>query len=266
VLHSKDTVSSKELDSKGIFLTNTNYFENLILSESIRHDSYDTFEDKMTGKIGVKYNFTNDISISSNYGTAYRTPSLFELYAGYYGNANLLPETTKSFDISGVYKHFSATYYNNRVDNLIGSNPSTYVYEQVSGKSRLKGFELAYKNTVVEDLILDLGYNRLWAKNQNNQELQRRAKDTFRGALDYYGIAKMHVGLNAHYIGSRYDDLTQTKQTGRYTLWGAVVNYDATENLSFYLKGDNLSDKLYQEVDGYGAAGRSLYVGLNARF
>jgi vitamin B12 transporter len=266
VLHTKDTVSTKELNSKGVFLTNTNHLDNLILTESIRHDAYDTFNDKTTGKIGAKYNFTNDIALSTNYGTAYRVPSLFELYAGYYGNPNLQPETTKSFDITGSYKHLSATYYNNLVDNLIGSNPSTYVYEQVSGKSRLKGFEIAYKNSIANDWVLDLGYNRLWAKNQNNQELQRRAKDTLRSSLDYYGINKVHCGLNAHYIGTRYDDLAQTKQTGRYTLWGAVVNYDATENLSFYLKGDNLTDKLYQEVDGYGTAGRSFYVGLNARF
>lgn len=265
-LHSKDTVSAKELDSKGVFLTNTNRLNNLILTESIRHDAYDTFKDKTTGKIGVKYNFTEDISLGSNYGTAYRTPSLFELYASYYGNANLQPETTKSFDITGSYKHFSITYYNNLVDNLIGYNPLTYVYEQVTGKSRLKGYELSYKNTVASDLVLDLGYNRLWAKNQNDQYLQRRAKDTFRSTLDYYGFNKLHLGINTHYIGTRYDDITQTKQTGRYTLWGAVVNYDATPHLGFYLKGENLTDKLYQEVDGYGTAGRSLYVGLNAKF
>ena len=266
VLNSKDTVSAKELDSKGVFITNTNRLDNFILSESIRHDAYDTFEDKTTGKIGAKYNFTNDVSLSTNYGTAYRTPSLFELYASYYGNTYLQPETTKSFDITGSYKHLSVTYYNNLVDNLIGSDPSTYVYEQVHGKSRLKGFEIAYKNTVATDLILDLGYNRLWAKNQDEQNIQRRAKNTFRSALDYYGINKVHLGLNTHYIGTRYDDLAQTKQTGRYTLWGAVINYDMTESLSFYLKGDNLTDKLYQEVEGYGTAGRSFYVGLNAQF
>ncbi len=266
LLHSKDTVSTKELDSRGIFVTNTNRLENLILMESIRHDVYDMFNDKTTAKIGAKYDFTEDIALSINYGTAYRTPSLYELYAGYYGNANLQPETTRSFDVTGTYKHLSVTYYSNVVDNLIGYDPFTYVNEQVSGKSDLKGVELSYKNTIASDLVLDLGYNRLWAKNQNNQTLQRRAKDTFRSALDYYGIANVHFGLNTHYIGTRYDDLAQTKQTGRYTLWGAIVNYNATENLSFYLKGDNLSNKRYQEVDGYGTAGRSLYVGLNTRF
>ncbi|MGZ8548842.1 MAG: TonB-dependent receptor, partial [Sulfuricurvum sp.] len=71
-LDSKDTLSSKELDSKGIFLTNTNRIENLILTESIRHDAYDEFNDKTTGKIGAKYFFAEDITLSANYGTAYR--------------------------------------------------------------------------------------------------------------------------------------------------------------------------------------------------
>lgn len=271
VLHSKDTISAKELNSKGIFLTNTNHLDSLIVTESIRHDTYDTFADKTTGKIGAKYGFSDDLSLSTNYGTAYRVPSLYEVINIHPDIAALRAETTQSFDATVAYKHLSFTYYNNLVDNLIGyvSDPIMWWiggYTQVGGKSRFEGVELSYKNTIADDFVLDLGYNRLWAKNQNNQELQRRANNTFRGALDFYGISKLHFGLNAHYIGTRYDDLAQTKQTGRYTLWGAVVNYDATESLSFYLKGDNLSDKLYQEVDGYGTAGRSLYVGLNARF
>ncbi|MFH0709874.1 MAG: TonB-dependent receptor [Pseudomonadota bacterium] len=271
VLHSKDTVSAKELDSKGFFLTNTNRLDNLILTASIRHDTYDMFRDKTTGKIGVKYNFTDEVSFSTNYGTAYRVPSLYEIINIHPDITALNAETTKSFDATMQYKHLSFTYYNNLVDNLIGyvSDPIMWWiggYTQVEGKSRFEGYELAYKNTIASNLTLDLGYNRLWAKNQYNQEIQRRAKDTVRSALDYYGINKVHLGLNAHYIGTRYDDLAKTKQTGRYSLWGAVVNYDATESLSFYLKGDNLSDKLYQEVDGYGTAGRSFYVGANAKF
>lgn len=271
VLHSKDTISAKELDSKGIFLTNTNSLDKLIITESIRHDVYTMFADKTTGKLGAKYRFTDDLSLGTNYGTGYRVPSLYEVINIHPDIAALNAETTKSFDATVEYKHLSFTYYNNLVDNLIGyvSDPVMWWiggYTQVEGKSRFEGYELAYKNTVANDFVLDLGYNRLWAKNQNNQEIQRRAKDTFRSALDYYGFNKWQLGINAHYIGSRYDDLAKTKQTGRYALWGAVVNYDATENVSFYLKGDNLSDKLYQEVDGYGTAGRSLYVGLNARF
>lgn len=264
-LDSKDTVTAKELNSKGVFLTNTNRFENLILTESIRHDAYETFKDKTTGKIGAKYFFAEDIALSGNYGTAYRTPSLFELYAGYYGNPNLQPETTKSFDASIHYKHLSLTYYNNLITNLIGSNAS-YVFDQVEGTSRIKGYEVRYDNSVSDTLTLNLSYNKLFAKNQYGQILNRRPLESAKASLMYYPTGKIMLGTTANYIGTRYDDLVQTVQTGHYTLWSVVANYDLTPQVTLYLKGDNLTDTLYQEVDGYGTLGRSFYAGLTARF
>lgn len=270
-LTSKDTISSHQLDSKGIFLTNTNRFENLILTESLRHDMYDSFNDKTTGKIGVKYLFTNTVAISSNYGTAYRTPSLYELYAGYYGNPNLQPETTKSFDMTLQYKHLSLTYYNNLVDNLIGYNPSTYVNEQVSGTSRFKGYEVRYNNSIGELLSVDLSYTKLSAKDKDGNYLIRRPQESAMGSLTYYPMSTLSLGTTINYIGTRPDtDYTTypftAVQTGRYTLVSAVMNYDLNSNITLYLKGDNLTDKRYQEVDGYGTAGRSVYTGLNAKF
>ncbi|MDD5717401.1 MAG: TonB-dependent receptor, partial [Sulfuricurvum sp.] len=268
-IDSKDVINAKELDSRGLFLNNTNRFNHLVVTESIRHDTYSAFNNKTTGKIGAKYHFDDQTALSTNYATAYRAPSLAEMY-GYGGNVNLQPETTVSFDTSLTLEHLTITYYHNTVDNLIQYvyNPSTWSGSnmQVAGTSILKGYEVTYKNEVLRDLTLDLGYNRLWAKNQNNQDLQRRAQETFRTGLDYYGIPKLHLGLNAHYIGKRYDDLAKTLQTGSYTVWGAVINYDPTDTLNVYLKGDNLTDKLYQEVNGYASAGRSLYVGINAKF
>ena len=265
-LESHDTIGDHTLRSKGVFATNTNHLGNLILTQSLRNDSYDTFKGKTTGKVGAKYLFTNDITLSSNYGTAYRTPSLYELYAGYYGNPNLQPETTKSFDTSLTYKYFTLTYYTNSVNNLISFNPSTYVNEQAIGKSHLKGYEARYQQTLFDTLMVNVAYNRLIAKDQNGNDLARRPHDTVSGSLGYYPIDKISLLGTLNYIGTRYDDAARTLQTGRYVLTGAVINYEATPKLSLYLRGDNLTDRRYQEVDGYGAYGRTLLVGLNAKF
>lgn len=265
-LHSKDTISAKELDSKGIFLTNTNRLSNFILTESIRRDEYDTFADKTTGKIGAKYLFSSDITLSTNYGTAYRTPSIYELYADYYGNPNLQPETTKSFDVTAQYKHLSLTYYNNRITNLIGYNPSTYVNEQVEGTSRLKGYEVRYNQNISDTFTMNLAYNKLFAKDKEENYLARRPHETFTGGLSYYPSEKLSLNANASYIGTRYDNTIQTLQTGRYTLWDTAINYDVTDTVSAYVRAENITDKLYQEANGYGTYGRTISVGLNARF
>lgn len=265
-LDSKDTISTKELDSEGIFLTNTNRFDDLILTESIRYDAYNTFNDKTTGKVGGKYFISNEIALSANYGTAYRVPSLYELYADYYGNPNLQPETTQSFDSTMQYKEITFTYYNNLINNLVGFHPTTYINEQSIGKSRIKGYEVRYSNTFAEKLSLDLSYTKLSAKNQEGKYLNRRPFTSAMGSITYYTTSRFSVGTTLNYIGTRYDDLAQTKQTGRYTLTGASLNYDLNPEVKLYLKGENLTDKRYQEAATYGTAGRSVYAGLNAKF
>lgn len=265
-LESHDTIGDHTLRSKGIFATNTNHLGNLILTQSLRNDSYETLKGKTTGKIGAKYLFTDDMTISSNYGTAYRVPSLYELYAGFFGNPNLQPETTKSFDTSLTYKYLTLTYYTNRVNNLIGFNPFTFVNEQTIGTSHLKGYEVRYQQTLFDTFMVNVAYNKLIAKDQNGNDLARRPHDTANGSFGYYPMDKFSLLGTLNYIGTRYDDAARTLQTGRYVLTGAVINYEATPKLSLYLRGDNLTDRRYQEVDGYGAYGRTLLVGLNAHF
>jgi vitamin B12 transporter len=255
-LDSKDTISSKELDSKGIFFTNTNKFTNLILTESLRYDAYNEFNNKTTGKIGTKYFFADDITLSANYGTAYRVPSLYELS----GNINLTPETTKGYDITAQYKGLTATYFNNQINNLIDYASG---YKNVAGTSTFKGYEVKYQRNMNDALAFNLAYNKLYAKDKNGAYYAKRPHDTASATIDYSGINKLFLSTTASHIGTRHEG---TVQTGRYTLWSAVVNYDLTNELTLYVKGENLTDKLYQEVNGYGTAGRSVFAGLNARF
>lgn len=261
-LDSKNTVNAKELNSKGVFITNTNQFKDFILTESLRHDTYELFNDKTTGKIGAKYFFNNDLSLSSNYGTAYRIPSLSELY-GFGGNTALNPETTKSLDVTAQYDSFSITYYDNEVTNLI---EYTTGYNNVNGTSTFKGYELRYADDFKEIVSLDLSYNRLFAQDKNNKYLHRRANESAKASIMYYPTSSYSIGTTANYVGTRYNELSQTIQTGRYTLWNIVANYNISPSFTLYLKGDNMTNKKYQEVDGYGSLGRTFYAGMNARF
>lgn len=263
---SKDKINNQEINNKGLFVTNSNQFGNLILSESLRTDKFDKFQNKTTGKIGAKYFINDDLNLSANYGTAYKAPSLFQLYAPTYGNTSLKPETTKSYDLTLAYKGLELTYYENKTNNLIGFDPITYVNEQVSGTSKFKGYEAKYQNEIIENLLLGLRYNQLSAKNKDGKDLQRRAKESFGASLDYYGLPKTHLGIYANHISSRYDDFEKTTQTGKYTLIDTVVNYDITKNLKTYLKIDNITDRRYQETAGYATYGRVYKVGLNAKF
>ena len=256
----------KKYNNKGVFATNSNkFFGNTIFTQSLRSDNYDKFEDKVTGKIGLKHYITDDLEVSTNYGTAYNAPTLSQMYGLWGANPDLNPEDTKSKDIGFAYKGFSATYFHNEIDDMIDWQNSAYT--NIEGTSTLKGYELAYKKDVIEDLIINLAYTNLSAKNEDGEYLARRAKESFKYGVDYYGINKFHFNVNAQYTGDRYNSDNKTgAETGNYTVWNSVVNYEINKTFSTYLKVDNIFNKYYQTVDGYATAERSAYVGLKASF
>ena len=271
----KDTVD--DYDNKGVFVSNTNKFfdDKTIFTQALRYDKYSDFENKTTGKFGVKQYIIDDLNLSANYGTGYNVPTIYQLYFkdswGNSGNKDLNPEKTKSYDIALEYKGFSVTYFNTKVKNMIDweTNPLTWAgtYKNLDGTSKLKGIEVGYKNSITEDIFLNLSYTNLSAKNYNNEYLAKRAKNKLNFGADYYGLKDFHFNISGEYIGTRYEkDDKKGASTGNYTIWNALIDYDISKNFSTYLKLDNIFNKDYQIVDGYATSQRAAYVGLKASF
>lgn len=258
---------NKQTTNKALFVTNSNTFnDKTTLTESVRADYYDTFNDKTTGKIGIKHNFEKDLYVSSNYGTAYNIPTLYNLYSAY-GSSTITPESTKSTDVSIGYKDLKLTYFYSSIEDMIDFDMSTYKYNNIKGISTLKGFEAEYKKEVQAQALFSLNYTKLSAQDKDGKDLARRAKENLKFGVDYYGIEKLHMGLFGEYVGTRYDRLDQKgAQTGRYTIANAVINYDITKAMSVYGKIDNITNKYYQTVDGYATSPRAFYAGLKASF
>lgn len=255
-------------DNQALYLTNSNKFnnDNTIVTQSIRVDDYDKFDDKTTGKVGIKHYLTKELDFSANYGTAYNVPTLYNLYSQY-GNKDINPETTKGFDTQIRYKNFTIGYFYTKVTDMIDYDFGTSKYGNLDGETRLKGYELTYKKEVLSNTLLNLNYTHLSAKDASNKNLARRAKRELNFGIDYYGLNKFHFNVNGSYVGTRYNSVDNAgAQTGRYTIWNSVINYTINKNLSTYMKLDNITNKYYQVVDGYATAERSVFVGLKATF
>lgn len=274
---SADTTSNDASNkTKYVYATNSNYLEKLILTEALRYDTFDNFDNKVTGKIGLKYSFDSGITTSANYGTSYSVPQLIQNINPWgASNFDIEPEKSNSFDFTVEYKDLKVTYFYQKVKDLIDwydPTPTNYynndaVYKNLDGTSRFKGLEVSYKKDLFEDFYATFGYTRLSAKNEDGEYLAKRAKNNFKFAADYYGLKDFHFNVNGEYVGTRYNsDDEQGEQTGRYTLWNAVINYRISENLNTYVKVDNIFDKDYQTISGYATAPRSAYIGLKYSF
>lgn len=267
----QDNNINKKNVNKSVFITNSNkFFNNTIFTQSLRYDKYDTFNNKTTGKIGIKHYITDDLALSSNYGTAYNVPTFYRLHDAFSGYEDLQPESTRSKDVSISYEGLSLTYFHNNIKNMIEYNNATFKYYNMSDDVTLQGVEIAYKDEILKDLFSNISYTYTAAKDENNKSLQKRAENSLKFGLDYYGISKLHLNVNGEYVGNRveYDFATYniSAQTGNYTLWNSVINYEINKTFSTYLKVDNIFNKYYQTTNGYATAERSAYIGLKASF
>ena len=222
---------NKKYSDKAIFLTNNNEFDfagKTIVTESLRADVYDKFDDKITGKFGVKnINDTIDgLILSANIGTANNVPTLYNLYSAY-GNENLSPENTLSYDISIAYKEVKLTYFNSTISDMIDFDSVTNKYYNISGNSKIQGLEIEYNSAITDDLLVAVNYTKTDARDTAKKVLARRVKDTYKISIDYYALEDLHFGLDGEYIGKRFDKVDEGgAQTGEYAVFNFVANYD----------------------------------------
>jgi vitamin B12 transporter len=268
----EDEGLEKEYTNKAYFLTNINRFKNTIFTTSLRKDNNDKFGEHTTGKIGLKQLY-KEMYVSMNYGTAFKAPSLNQLYTPFYGNGELEAEETKAYDINFGYKGLTLSYFENKIDNLISFHATTYQNINIEGESVIKGYEVNYKKPL-HTFLLSLNYTSIDAKDKDDNLIGRIPEENLKVSIDYFGIKKFNFNLSANYVGERYDRNYSTfnsptpngEQTGKYTVINSVIDYRYNKNTNLYLKIDNIGDKKYQVVDGYSTSPRAYYVGINAKF
>lgn len=259
----------KEYDATSAFVTNYNHFTgiNTILTESVRYDKYSDFNNALTGKVGLKQYITDTLYAAINAGSGYNIPSSFQLYDTNYGNLNLEPEKTETYDITFGTESIWITGFYNKINNLIDFDLTTYRYTNISGTSTLKGVELGYKEYFADSIGVTVNYTYLNTRDGDGNTLARRPKNQADAAVVYYVSETFDLGLNGQYIGERYDRADeQGAMTGKYAIVNFVSNVTVNDYITVYGKVDNITDKYYQTVDGYATAGRSLYMGLNAKY
>ncbi|NPA81559.1 MAG: TonB-dependent receptor [Epsilonproteobacteria bacterium] len=272
----KDTFDKEgevDYDQKGIYLINKNRFGNFLVSENIRGDFYDAFDNQFTGKVGIKYFFSNKGAVFANIGSAYNPPNQIKMINPWgKSNLSLEPEKSVSYDVGVEFAGFKVSYFKERVKDLISwFDPDWNVYgdeyyKNFDGESKFRGFEVSFKRAFLDEFVLDVGYSRLYAKDSSGRDLPRRAKDKISYSLSWYPLSDLTLNINGYYIGERYDDFAKTIQTGKYNVTNLSASYALFSDVDLFVNAYNVFDRRYQEVYGYGSRPRSIYVGFRGGF
>ncbi len=245
-----------------------------LLSVGVRHNRHSDFADKNTFQASLNWQ-EREWLLFAGQSTAYKAPSLYQLYDPFSGNDALDPETIQATEVGfGWADRLKVTLFQNRITDLIDGvcmdppNCWSWGTENLSGTSTIQGAEMSFAQSWAGGALgFSLHHTHLFkAEDTNGDRLARRPKDQSAAHLDYLPIEALSLRLSGEYIGDRIDQKNTKTQTGNYTLAHLAANWRLSEQATLFGRIENLTDRYYQVVDGYQSAPRSAYVGLEARF
>jgi vitamin B12 transporter len=216
------------------------------------------------------------LKIRAAAGSAFRAPSLGELYYPYSGNPDLKPERSTGWEL-GLEQTISpgvvaeATAFWNDIRDLIQYDAQAFTNENV-GRARTRGVEVAVRTAVGGRAFLRASYTYLDARDLDAGEpLIRRPRhraSLTAGSGFGSGGSWSVTGL---FVGARPDgdaaDFTKIIENPSYVRVDAAVTLPPVLlSLSPWARVTNLLGREYAEVNGFPAPGRRFLAGLEASF
>ena len=272
------TITKDKFKNSAVFASYNHKVESIlgadtIFNSVIRYDKYNKFDNKWTYRFGIKRECKaiDGLHTYVNIYKGYKAPTLYE-----FTNAadKLNPESSKGYDISiGYKKYINVTYFNNKIENKILSNPTTWKYYNSKNSIKTKGIEISSEYAFGDSgFVLGATWTHMLKyKDSSGKKAQRIPKNSASLYLDYYFGENSHIGLVANYIGKRRDidysvypakDVTLKS----YTTVDLTYNRAFSNNLKLNVTVKNIFDKKYQTVYNYNTEGRSLYATVEYKF
>lgn len=242
-------------------------------------------------KIGIVNHLTETTSLRASAGSAYRAPTLSDLYNTFvsgsriwYGNPDLKPESVISYEIGvdqTVFKDgkVSVTAYQNDAKDFfyyITTPPGGgYTAAQTKtnvGKVKIQGVEVDSSYPISDRLRIFANYTYNQSKIKEYKEntalegkyLIEVPKHKGSLSLMYTNPEFADTKISARYVGDRYSNDANTAEYKSYTLFDVKLSKKLNKNVEATLSVDDLFDRSFTEY--YVSPGRVVFGTLRATF
>lgn len=258
--------NKEHFDNTGLYLTGQQKLGDIIAEASVRSDKHSEYGWHTTWQTNLGWEFVEGYRVIGGYGTAFKAPTLMQLYSEWGSNPDLQPEKSKQWE--GGFEGLTGplawrlTAYRNDVNSLI-QGESSYPYRNYNvGKALIKGVEFTGEmDTWIFHHTFNLQY--IDARNkETHQRLDRRARQQLKYQLDWQ-VEKLDMGVTYQYIGQRTDKDYGTYENvslGGVSIWDLTASYPITSHLSIRGRIANLFDKDYETAYGYRTPGREYFL------
>ncbi len=248
--------------------------EGLAVTGGVRHDDDDAFGGRTTFGANAAYTLPTGTTLRASYAEGFKAPTLYQLYDSFSGNADLDPETAKSWDV-GVEQRLigdqlvaSATYFNRRTRNQIDYDLRTFSYSNIA-RARAEGVEIGLVMRPTERFTISGSYSHIDTENRSDgfvgNDLARRPEDSVSMSADYRFPFGLGLGATVRVVGDSFDNAANTVRLDGYTLTDIRAELPLGDRFSLYGRVENLFDAEYRTVANYGTLGRAAYGGVRVK-
>jgi vitamin B12 transporter len=246
-----------------------------------RYNNHSQYGNNFTYTINPSLVFNDQLKVYANISSAYRVPSLYQLYSDY-GNINLKPETSNNYEI-GVQASFldnklsfTTSIFKRNLKDVIDFGPKySYINQNRQNDNGLE-VQLGFKPS--SKLNFNAFYNYVDGKvkisdsSPETFNLFRRPKNSFGANLGYAFTPKFYSSLNYrwndHRLDQYYDPATFTAVSIDLKSYSKVDAYAQYQFKKMMLFADvkNILNAKYNDFAGYTTMGTNFNAGLSFNF
>lgn len=274
---------AKALETQSGFVEDqVRLFDRVFLTGGMRYDANDVFGSELTPRVSAAVVIKETgTTLRAAWGKGFRAPTINDLFFPGFGNVDLKPEHSESYEVGfdeKIWKNrvrFGSTFFHNQFSNLIQIvvDPVTFFAAPFNvGHAVTEGVE-----TYVE--VEPLDWLLLWANHtytrtedlQTGLPLRRFAPNRWNTGVTLTPIERLTLFVQAHVVSKQFEATSVGRNPGYYRLdvggtYRLVGRVGKMDRLELTARIDNVTDNHYDEVFGFRSLGLNALVGLRAFF
>lgn len=244
-----------------------------------RVNDHSQYGRNLTYTLNPSYVYKERFKVFVNVSSAYRVPSLYQLFSEY-GNLALKPETSRTYeagfdlDLLPERLNVNLSYFNRKISDVIDFgqlSPNKFGYIN-QNEQQDKGFEFELALKPVSWLRVN-GFYAFVNGEQTSPagttfNLFRRPKNSF-GATTGISLSKsLLLNLTYKFTGAREDFYFDaafnqvSASLASYNMLDAYIQYKPSPTITLFSDVKNLLDENYAEFAGYTTRGLNINAGF----
>jgi vitamin B12 transporter len=255
-------------DTTGVFGQWQGAFERSDFVVGLRYDDNDHYGTETTGNVALGYSPWDRVKVVASYGTAFKAPSFNQLFFPGFGNPDLKPEKSETYEVgvrvTDAFGDWEVNAYRTDVDDLIETvDTGGFVFEPRNvAKARIEGLEATWSMATDGGWVARVSGSVIDPRDRDtDNRLRRRALRSLRVDLDRQ-FPGWSAGATVIAQGHRFEDADNDVKLDGYTLLNLRASYKLARAWSLDGRVDNVFAKEYETAAGFNSLKRYAFVSI----